>query len=311
MAFSGVLSCLFLTHYLILNFMESYIDHIRVHWFDNSNWRIVFAFVLIATTIFAKWLVTKLFKKYIIASTFEMRNDATNYKFLSHAISAIIYVIGFSAAIYAVPPLRSLANSMLAGAGILAVAIGFASQQAFSNIVSGLFIVMFKPFRVNDRLQIRDVANGTVEDVTLRHTVIRNFENRMVIVPNSVISQEVLVNSHIIDEKIHQIMELGVGYSSNIDKVREIVQEEVLTHPDFLDNREEEEKKGSEPKVKVEVISWGDFSMNLRIWFWVKDSSTAYSMRCNLYESLKKRFDEAGIEIPYPYRNVVNHLPKT
>lgn len=95
-------------------------------------------------------------------------------------------------AVYETNALRTVATSLLAGAGILAVAVGFASQQALSNIVSGIMIVIFKPFRVNDRLNIGTTFNGIVEDITLRHTVIRDFENKRIIVPNMVISQECL-----------------------------------------------------------------------------------------------------------------------
>jgi len=71
---------------------------------------------------------------------------------------------------------------MLAGAGILAVAVGFASQAALSNIISGVFVVIFKPFRVGDRLKINELT-GVVEDITLRHTVIRDLENKRIIIP--------------------------------------------------------------------------------------------------------------------------------
>ena len=130
--------------------MEKVIEYLKLNLFENSYSRMVIAALIIVATILLRLLVVKLFNKYITKSTKEVKNDPTNYKFLKHAISALIYIIGFSIAIYTVPALRTLANSLLAGAGILAVAIGFASQQAFSNIISGIFIIIFKPFRVND-----------------------------------------------------------------------------------------------------------------------------------------------------------------
>jgi len=99
------------------------------------------------------------------------------------------------------PNLRALASSFLAGAGILAVAVGFASQHALGNIISGVFIVIFKPFRVTDRVKLRELT-GVVEDITLRHTIIRDFENKRIIIPNFLISEEIIVNSNFEDDRI-------------------------------------------------------------------------------------------------------------
>lgn len=287
--------------------MQEAFDHIITNWFGNSYARLIVAVVIIVATIFLRMIFVRVFKKFIIKSTDELKNDPTNYQFLQHAISAVIYIVGISAAIYSVPALRTLASSMLAGAGILAVAIGFASQQAFSNIISGFFIIMFKPFRVNDRITVKDTITGMVEDITLRHTVIRNFENRRVIIPNSVISNETLVNADIVEEKICKILNLGIGYGADVKKARAIIQEEAMKHPAFIDNRNDEQKANDEHPVTVRVINWGDFSINLRVWVWAKDAPSAWIMGCDLHESIKERFDAEGIEIPFPYRNVIHH----
>lgn len=274
-------------------------------WFESEYARIVLALVIILATLFLRWLFSRFFNRFITRSTTEIKNDPTNYKFLKHTMSAIIYLVGIGAAIYVVPSLRTVAKSMLAGAGILAVAVGFASQQALSNIISGLFIVIFKPFRINDRLKLNDNVVGVVEDITLRHTVIRNYENRMVIIPNSIISQETLINSSIIEEKTCKVMDLGIGYGSSIAEAREIIQQVAMAHPMFVDNRTDEEKANGDDAVSVRATNWGDFSVNLRVWVWAKSPVNAYLMGCDLFESIKTAFEENGIEIPFPYRNVV------
>lgn len=142
--------------------------------------------IIFVVTIVVAFIFQKLYSRFINHSSGVMKNDPTNYKFVGHAMSAIIYLVGFGWAIYEIPQMRQIANSLLAGAGILAVAAGFASQHALSNIISGLFIIIFKPFRVNDRLLLRETMQGFVEDITLRHTVIRDFENRRIIIPNTV-----------------------------------------------------------------------------------------------------------------------------
>jgi small-conductance mechanosensitive channel len=213
--------------------------------------------------------------------------------------------------VYAVPNLRTVANSLLAGAGILAVAVGFASQHALSNIISGIFIVVFKPFRVNDRLHIRNQFNGIVEDITLRHTVIRDFQNRRILIPNSVISDEVIVNSDFEDDKICKFFEVGISYDSDIDRARAIIQEEALAHPLLLDNRNDEDRRAGKPQVLVRVIGLGEYSVNLRAYLWVVNAADAFVIACDLFESVKKRFDAEGIEIPFPYRTIVQKQIKT
>ncbi len=260
---------------------------------------------IIAATVLIAFLANRFFLRLIRRSTEEMKNDPTNYQFLRHVINALIYMVGFGIAIYMMPGLRALANSLLAGAGILAVAVGFASQHALSNIISGMFIVVFKPFRVNDRLRIREL-NGIVEDITLRHTVIRDFENKRILIPNALISDEIIINSDFVEDKLCKWIDIGISYDSDIDQAKEIIRDEVMKHPLHVDPRTEEQLNNGDPEVPVRVISLGEYSVNIRAWAWAKDSPDAFVLSCDLYESIKKRFDREGIEIPFPYRTLVH-----
>lgn len=256
---------------------------------------LVFVGVIIATFIVA-FTFDRLFARFIRRSSAVMQNDPTNYQFLRHFISAIIYIVGFSMAVYVVPNLRAVASSMLTGAGILAVAIGFASQQALSNIVSGLFIVMFKPFRVNDRLKIRDDLSGVVEDITLRHTVIRNVENRRIIIPNSIITQEVIINATLNDEKILKRLEIGIGYKADIDKARALITEEAMKHPLKIDGRNEKQIAKGRPEVLVRVVSLTPYAVTMRAYIWAANHVDAFAMGCDLLESIKNVLMQKGLK---------------
>lgn len=257
----------------------------------------VFLGIVLGTLVLG-YIFNRLFRRFIIRSTLIMNTDPTNYQFLRHFLTAVVYLIGFSLAIYSVPSLRALAGSLLAGAGILAVAIGFASQQALSNIVSGLFIVVFKPFRVNDRLRIRDTLSGVVEDITLRHTVIRDFENRRIIIPNTVISNEVIINADFLDDKICKWFEINITLDSDVALAKTILREEALKHPLRLDIRTQEEIEAGKEELQVRLIHITPYAMTLRAWIWAKDSADAFNLNCDLLESVKARFDAAGIQIP-------------
>lgn len=260
---------------------------------------------IILFTFFINRLIISAMRRYFKRESRSLKVDPTKYRFLRHLLTAAIYIAGFSLVIYMIPSLRTVAISLFAGAGILAVIVGFASQAAFANIVNGVFIVIFKPFRVGDRVAIGPDVTGVVEDITLRHTVIRTYEHRRVIIPNSVISNEKIENADLGDSKVCKFVDFGISYDSDVDLAKRIMQEEAQKHPKCIDNRTAAEKKEKKPKVRVRVLGMGDSSVNLRAWVWAKDASDAFVAGCDLYESIKKRFDEEGVEIPFPYRTVV------
>lgn len=278
--------------------MEKFIEY-----FSNIE-QAVTVIAILAGTILLAIIVKRAFSGFIKRSSRELDNDPTNYKFLQHALVAVIYLSGFSFAFWNIPLLQHIAQTALAGAGILAIAVGFASQQALGNVISGIFIVMFKPYRINDRISLRTDLRGVVEDINLRHTVIRNFENQRIIIPNSLISNEVLINSNFEDDKICKFVDFGISYGSDLDLAKKIMAKEAESHPNCIDNRTPEDIENGIPKVTVRLIMFAESSVNLRAWVWAADPPSAFVMGCDLNESIKKRFDAEGIVIPFPQRTI-------
>ncbi len=276
---------------------ENYMDNL-----EKSLPFLIVAGIILATFIVAflvRWLYWRVIKRSILEKA-----DPTNYRFFGHLISFVIYLTGFGLAIYQIESLRGLANSLLAGAGILAAAVGLASQKAFSNIVSGVFIVMFKPYRINDRVVIRDILQGVVEDITLRHTVIRNFQNQRIVIPNSIISDEVIVNSDLVEEQVCNFIEIGIAYDSDIPKAKALLREEVEKHPLLIDNRNPEQIAEGQPKVQVRVLALGDFFVTLRAWAWTASQADGFVLKCDILERMVIRYRAEGVEIPFPYRTL-------
>jgi len=260
--------------------------------------------VILFITIVVQYLLKRAFKRFESSRARNEMEDPTNVRFLYYSLLALIYITGIGFAIWNIPSLRHIAQSMLASAGILAIVIGFASQQALGNIVSGVFIVMFKPYRINDRITIKDTLRGVVEDINLRHTIIRNFENQRIIIPNSIIGNEILINSNYIDDKLCKFINVGISYGSDIDKAKMIMAEEVENHPLNIDVRSEEDIEKGVPRVMVRVVMLGESSVNLRAWAWAADPPNAFVLECEILESVKKRFDKEGIVIPFPQRTI-------
>lgn len=217
-----------------------------------------------------------------------------------------LYSFGLFAVIREIPALAAMATSFLAGSGVVALVVGFASQEALTNIVSGAFIIFFKPFTINDRIRLPDKnIVGFVEDISLRHTVIRTIENSRIIIPNSTINSSILENSNFNDNRRMNFFAINVSYTADLSRALTIVEEEIEKHPSFLDTRSAEDKtKGVKP-VTARVTNLGASSIELRAGFWSEDFGTGYVMLCDLNQGVKERFGREKIEIPYPYYNLV------
>lgn len=250
-------------------------------------------------------ILRAILRRSINKSSDEIRVDPTKYKFLSNALGFIIYTIAVILIAISIPQFRTIGVTLFASAGIIAAIIGFASQAAFSNIVSGIFIVIFKPFRVGDIVKISNLYSGTVEDITLRHTVIKDFENKRLIIPNAVISSETIHNFNIVDEMVCNHIFYGISYDSNVDLAIKIIQEEAMAHPNFIDYRTEEEKEKDTPPVIVRLLGFGESSVDLRAQVWSENPSRGFELKCDINKSIKERFDREGIEIPFPHRTIV------
>jgi small conductance mechanosensitive channel len=278
----------------------------------EKRWeQIVFALIVLAIAFVISLIIKYIIGRFIRIASYKLKVDPTKYKFLKNAVDLLVYLIAVIVIFKSIPGLNSFGNGLIASAGVLAAIVGFASQSAFSNIVSGIFLVIFRPFSVGDRIKVGQNYSGDVEDITLRHTVIRDFENRRIVIPNNAISNETIVNSTLSDEPICIFVEFGIGFTSNIDTAIHIMQEQAMAHAFHVDYRTTEEKKNKEPVVSVRLISIGDSALNLRAYVWVKDAVTGFILKCDLLKSIKERFDKEGIELAYPHRVLVVNDKKT
>ncbi|WP_405328699.1 mechanosensitive ion channel family protein [Leeuwenhoekiella sp. LLG6367-2.1] len=271
----------------------------------RENFFLVFYLGIVAVlTLVAASLVQTWFRRNI-KLRIENNEDITSYKFLRYIAIFAVYFLGVILMLIAFESMRSFAATALGGAGIIAVVAGVASQEALSNLVGGLFIIFFKPFKLGNIIKVDESMVGTVTDITLRHTIIRNYENKMIVIPNAIINKEKLINYDLGTPICCQWIEIGISYSSDIDLAKEIMRDECENHPNLIDNRSELDKYNNVPKVAVRVISLGDSAVVIRAWTWASNYNQAFSMKCDLFESIKKRFDKEDIEIPFPHQTVV------
>lgn len=262
--------------------------------------------IVILTFLFAK-LADRLLKAYFVLASKKMNIDETTYGLVRRIIVAIVYFSGFLVIIFSIPSLRDLSIALFAGAGFAGIVIGMAAQNTLSNIIAGIALATFRPFRVGDLLTIHN-EYGRVTDITLGYTKIRTWDNRRLNIPNHIISDEAIINWSIDDPTVNWTVEIGISYDSDIDLARSIMISEARKHREVMGYEEllhyhPHAKMGEE--VSVLVTELGDFSVNLKLYVWVRDRSVAFTTGCELKEAIKKRFDAEGVEIPFPYRTIV------
>ena len=265
------------------------------------------AFAIFLLIQIAVWVI-RFFMNPERAKRKNRKFDETSMVFFRKLLVTVVYILGLACVLYLIPPLRTFATSILASAGIMAMAIGLASQEALSNFVSGIFIILAKPFRIGDMVSLDSGQTGKVTEIAIRHTIITTAENRQVIVPNSKINSAIITNSTIKDTRTCVFVEVGVAYSENLDHCIDEMRKVIEANPRVLDKRTEKEKADGVEKVIIRVLELGSSSITLRAYVWAPNPADAFVLKCDLLKAVKDHYDEVGIEIPYPYMNVVRKV---
>ena len=100
-------------------------------------------------------------------------------------------------------------------------------------------------------------------------------------------------------------IEVGISYMADIDLAMEILKREVMAHPNWIDNRTEEDKQNGIPPVQVRVLNLGQYSVDLRAYAWALDPGRGWDLKTDLLKKVKEEFDKSGVEIPFPYQNII------
>lgn len=213
---------------------------------------------------------------------------------IGSAISITIIILGIILTL-GILNLDQALNSLIAGAGVAGLAIGLAVQGTLSNTFSGVSLSIKDDINVGDFVETNGYS-GTVEAISLRDTKIRSVDNNLVIIPNNAISDNPYKNFSLTKD-LRVILELGVGYESDLRKVKEITTE-ILSNAFPL----------GKDSVEFNYISFSDSSIDFQVRFWIqsKEKFGLVKARSKAIMLIKERFDDEGINIPYPTRTVVS-----
>lgn len=197
------------------------------------------------------------------------------------------YTVVCLAAISALHELGFHLSVLLGAAGVLTVALGFASQTSASNLISGLFLVAERPFVVGDTIEVESVT-GEVLSIDMLSVKLRTFDNRFVRVPNeTIIKSRVTTLTHFPIRRMD--LQLGVAYREDLDRVRDILLAAARRRPDILE----------EPEPIFLFLGFGESALNIQFSVWTPRENH-FRIKADFLMLVKKELDRNGVEIPYP-----------
>lgn len=249
--------------------------------------------VMAAVVLVIGFYIAKFIRKITRKLIARVSNNIT----LNNLFSSIIYFIFLGIVLFTVLSILNLdktVTSILAGAGILGLALAFAFQDIASNLMSGIFISFRKPLKVGDIVKIKDYM-GSVMEINLRDTVVETFQGKTVIIPNKEVFQNPIENYTILQKRRFDLS-VGVSYGDNLEKVIQITTDAVS----------DIEGLTKEEAVSVFFVEFGDSSVNLSVRMWIDTpEQSAYNrVGSEAIIKIKKAFDANNIVIPFPIRTL-------
>ena len=185
--------------------------------------------------------------------------------------------------------------SLVTALGVGSLAIGLAAKETLSNMISGFSIMIDRPFRPGDRVELASGEIGDVQEIGLRSTRIKTFDNTILVVPNTTLVNASLVNYCYPDFKVKVRVKVGIAYGSDVEKAKVIMLETTKEVPTIL----------QDPSPSVYFTEFGDFSLNLLMIFWVVEYTQMLDAKDRVNSMIHERFAKEGIEIPFPIQTVL------
>jgi MscS family membrane protein len=189
-------------------------------------------------------------------------------------------------------------NSLIVSLGVGSLAVGLAAQDTLANMFAGFTLMLDRPFRIGERIQLASGEVGDVETIGIRATRIKTSDDTLLVVPNSVLTKDRVVNLSRPSRALTTRLDVGVAYGSDIPQVKQILREAALASSRVDPERE----------PVVTLTRFGDFSVSFRLVFWVRDYEEQGLALGEVHEEIYRRFAEAGIEIPFPVRRVIQEI---
>lgn len=258
-------------------------------------WILDSKYLMVCITILATWIVWSFVKKVATQYEEHILESSSHetgiwlYHFFRSTFSYIIWII---AGIVILNILEVNITPLMAAGGIVGIAAGFAGKDILGNFFSGALLAADQPFHIGDRIQVQEFT-GDVIAIGPRSTRIKTLDNQLITIPNSILTNDVVINYAEPDLRLKVRIDLGVAYGSDIEKVKSLL----------LKIADETIRTGlciREPEPSVYFLNFAELSLNLQMIIWGDDYTMTYEIRDFINSRILELFKEEGIEIPLP-----------
>ncbi|NKI25586.1 mechanosensitive ion channel [Arenibacter sp. 6A1] len=243
---------------------------------------LVTAIIIFVLGLWVIKFINRMVKKFFQKTDYDPSLESFLQSFINIGLKLMLFVV-------VIQQLGVQSTSLVAVIGAAGLAVGLALQGSLANFAGGVLILVFKPFKVGDWISAQGV-DGTVKEITIFTTKLTTAGNQIATVPNGQLSNNNIINFSAQSTRRDNIT-VGIGYNSNIKQAREILLQICAENEDIL----------KDPAPQVFVAELGDSSVNLSLRFWA-ETPVFWAAHFHVMEELKLRFDEAGIDIPFPQR---------
>ena len=254
---------------------------------DKALW-VVF---ILSLSLLTSRLVALLLRMYMN----RYRQEMPAVSLVVQASKVLVLLVGV---IIALDKIGIAIAPILTALGVGGLAVALALRDTLENLFAGFHVLASGHIKVGDYIRLEGGEEGFVEDITWRNTVIRQPSNNLIIVPNSKLSSSIVINFHKPDSELAVIVPVGVSYDSDLEKVERITIE--------VAKEVQREVEGAVPDFEpfIRYTAFGDFSINFNVILRAKDVPSQHVLRHEFIKRLKRRYEEEGIKIPFPIREV-------
>ncbi len=282
----SLLWCFALSLYIAISFSQI---PLKYTFYINKTIHII---IIFSITIATANLVGRFLKNYIVESKLALPTTDLFYGLVKGIIYAVGILIILSFLGISIAPLITAL-----GIGGLAVALAF--QDTLSNLFAGIHLLVEKSIRVGDFVRLESGQEGIIEDITWRTTRIKMLPNNIIIIPNSKLSQSIVINYNLPEKKMSFPISISVDYSSEPEKIEKILFEETIKGAKEIEGLLED----PEPIVRFSP-GFGESSLNFTLFVYISQFDKQYLVQSELRKRIFQRFKEEGIKIPFPQREV-------
>lgn len=260
--------------------------------FTNYSNKISFSLLILSFTFLATRILVRLFS----ASTNVNENNLPSTSIILNIIRVIIFLIGFMLILQV---FDISITPLLTALGVGGLAVALALQETLSNLFAGIQLIASKKIRNNDFVRLDSGYEGKVVDITWRNTIIKSFQNNLIIVPNSKLSSAIITNFNLPEDEIRVVLEIGVAYDSDLNLVEKVTVETAKQLIAINDNC----IKGIEPGFRFKTF--GDSSITLAVSVLANNYENQFMIQHELIKLIHTNYKKSQIEIPFPMRTVV------